>query len=292
MGEPNTQRKYKDRLVVSLFRKKEELLALYNAVNGSNYEDPDSLIINTIEDVIYLGMKKDVSFIFDARMNLYEHQSSWNPNMPLRGLFYFAMLYKGYIAMNGMDIYSERRLLLPTPQYVVFYNGTKSEPDKQTLRLSDSFQTDKGGAALECFATVVNINLGKNRDLLEQCNTLYGYSYLVAEIQSNIEHGMPVSEAIVLAVITCIEKGILAGYLSEHRAEVCEMIMTEYNEELHNKTLREDGWVKGKIEGKIEGEDNLSILYRILEKANRLEDFGRSMHDKSFLEELKKEFGL
>ena len=188
MGEPNTQRKYKERLFVSLFRKKEELLALYNAVNGSNYEDPDSLIINTIEDVIYLGMKNDVSFIFDARMNLYEHQSSWNPNMPLRGLFYFAMLYKGYIAMNGMDIYSERRLLLPTPQYVVFYNGTKSEPDKQTLRLSDYFQTDKGGAALECFATVVNINLGKNRELLEQCNTLYGYSYLVAEVQSNIEH--------------------------------------------------------------------------------------------------------
>lgn len=138
----------------------------------------------------------------------------------------------------------------------------------------------------------MNINLGKNRGLLEQCNTLYGYSYLVAEVQSNIEHGMPVSEAIDLAVITCIEKGILAGYLSEHRAEVCEMIMTEYNEELHNKTLREDGWVKGKIEGKIEGEDNLSILYRVLEKANRLEDFGRSMHDKSFLEELKKEFGL
>ena len=288
MGVPNTQRKYKDRLFVSLFRKKEELLALYNAVNGSNYEDPDSLIINTIEDVIYLGMKNDVSFIFDARMNLYEHQSSWNPNMPLRGLFYFAMLYKGYIALNRMELYSERKLELPTPQYVVFYNRTKKEPDKQKLRLSDLFQVECEEAALECIATVININLGKNQELMAQCSTLFGYSYLVAEVQGNIDGGMSISNAVDYVVKTCIENGILADYLREHRAEVCEMIMTEYNEELHNKTLREDG----RVAGKAEGENNLSILYRSLDKANRLDDFARSMYDKGFLEELKKEFGL
>ena len=290
MGVPNTQRKYKDKLFVSLFKKKEELLALYNAVNGSNYKDPEELIVNTIEDVIYLGMKNDVSFIFDARMNLYEHQSTWNPNMPLRGLFYFAMLYKGYVVSNGMDIYSERRLELPTPQYVVFYNGTGNEPDKQVLRLSDSFRMEQDEVALECLATVVNINLGKNRELMEQCSTLYGYSYLIAEIRSNIACGMSITEAIDRAVKTCIKNGILAEYLREHRAEVCDMIMTEYNEELHNRTLREDGRAVGRAEGRAEGEDNLSILYRALEKANRLDDFGRSMYDKDFLEELKKEF--
>jgi len=235
---------------------------------------------NEIEDVIYLGMKNDVSFIFDARMNLYEHQSSWNPNMPLRGLFYFAMLYKGYIATNGMDIYSERQLKLPTPQYVVFYNGTRSEPEKQTLRLSNLFQVNKGEAGLECLATVVNINLGRNQEIMEQCSTLYGYSYLVGEVRANIKCGMSISKAIDQAVTVCIENGILVDYLREHRSEVCDVIMTEYNEELHNRTLRE------------EGEYNLSMLYRALEKADRLEDFSRSMHDKNFLEELKKEFGL
>ena len=105
MGVPNTQRNYKDRLFVSVYKEKKELLALYNAINGSDYKNPDDLIVNTIEDVIYLGMKNDVSFIIDTKMNLYEHQSSWNPNMPLRGLFYFAMLYKGYIALKEMDLY-------------------------------------------------------------------------------------------------------------------------------------------------------------------------------------------
>ena len=294
MGVPNTQRKYKDKLFVSLFRKKEELLALYNAVNGSNYQDPEELIVNTIEDVIYLGMKNDVSFIFDARINLYEHQSTWNPNMPLRGLFYFAMLYKGYITANGMDIYSERMLELPTPHYVVFYNGTRNEPDKQVLKLSDSFRRKMDEAALECLATVVNINLGKNHELLEQCATLYGYSYLVAEVRSNLEREMSISEAIDEAVKNCIENGILVEYLREHRAEVYDMIMTEYNEELHNRTLREDGRAagreEGRLEGRLEGEDNLSILYKALEKVNRLDDFKRSMYDKSFLDELKKEF--
>ena len=290
MGVPNTQRTYKDKLFVSLFKKKEELLALYNAVNGSNYENPEELIVNTIEDVIYLGMKNDVSFIFDAKMNLYEHQSTWNPNMPLRGLFYFAMLYKGYVTANGMDIYSERLLELPTPQYVVFYNGTREEPDKQVLRLSDSFQLDRNIPALECIATVVNINLGKNQELMERCKTLYGYSYLVAEIRANLERNWSISEAIDEAVKTCIENGILVEYLTEHRAEVCEMIMTTYNEELHNRTLREDGRAAGRLEGRLEGEDNMSMLYKALEKENRLEDFGRSMYDKKFLEELKQEF--
>lgn len=250
--------------------------------------------MNTIEDVIYLGMKNDVSFIFDAKMNLYEHQSTWNPNMPLRGLFYFAMLYKGYVTANGMDIYSERLLELPTPQYVVFYNGTKDELDKQVLRLSDSFQLDRNLPAVECITTVVNINLGKNRELMERCTTLYGYSYLVAEIRANLERNWSISEAIDEAVKTCIENGILVEYLTEHRAEVCEMIMTTYNEELHNRTLREDGRAagraEGRLEGRLEGEDNMSMLYKVLEKANRLEDFGKSMYDKKFLEELKLEF--
>ena len=298
MGVSNTQRKYKDKLFVSLFKEKEELLALYNAVNGSNYKNPEELIVNTIEDVIYLGMKNDVSFIFDAKMNLYEHQSTWNPNMPLRGLFYFAMLYKGYVTVNGMDIYSERLLELPTPEYVVFYNGTKEEPDKQVLRLSDSFQLDRNLPAVECIATVVNINLGKNRELMERCTTLYGYSYLVAEVRANLEQNGSISRAIDEAVNICIENGILVEYLTEHRAEVCEMIMTTYNEELHNRTLREDGRAaghaegraEGRLEGRLEGEDNMAILYKALEKANRLEDFARSMYDKNFLEELKQEF--
>ncbi|MCI8745248.1 MAG: hypothetical protein HFI25_06185, partial [Lachnospiraceae bacterium] len=89
-------RKYKDVLFRFIFRDKKDLLSLYNAINGTDYKNPEELEINTLENVIYMKMKNDLSFLVGASMNLYEHQSTWNPNMPLRGLFYFAELYERY----------------------------------------------------------------------------------------------------------------------------------------------------------------------------------------------------
>ena len=114
---PNRQ--YKDRLFRFIFKDKQDLLSLYNAVNGSSYDNPDDLEIRTLEDVLYMTMKNDVSFIIDNRMNLYEEQSSWNPNMPLRGLFYFARLYSGYVTEHELDIYADAKQELPFPQFVV-----------------------------------------------------------------------------------------------------------------------------------------------------------------------------
>ena len=122
-------RQYKDRLWRMIFNNKEDLLQLYNAINHTDYQNPDDLEVNTLEDVLYLSMKNDVSFLVGGTMNLYEHQSTFNPNMPLRGVFYFGRLYQGYVAKNDLDIYGEKRLRLPIPKYIVFYNGTKDEPD-------------------------------------------------------------------------------------------------------------------------------------------------------------------
>ena len=122
------RRNYKDSLFRMVFREKKELLVLYNAINGTAYEDPEELVVTTIEDVLYMGRKNDISFLIKDVMNLYEHQSSVNPNMPLRGLIYISMLYQGYIEQNNLDIYSSTLLKLPTPKYLVFYNGTKAEP--------------------------------------------------------------------------------------------------------------------------------------------------------------------
>ena len=120
------RRNYKDSLFRMVFREKKELLSLYNAINGTAYEDPEELIVTTIEDVLYMGRKNDISFLIKDVMNLYEHQSSVNPNMPLRGLIYISMLYQGYIEQNNLDIYSSTQLKLPAPKYLVFYNGTKA----------------------------------------------------------------------------------------------------------------------------------------------------------------------
>ena len=144
-------RQYKDRLWRMIFNNKKDLLQLYNAINHTDYQNPDDLEVNTLEDVLYLSMKNDVSFLVGGTMNLYEHQSTFNPNMPLRGVFYFSRLYEGYVADNNLMIYHEKRVRLPKPKYIVFYTGTKNQPDSMELKLSDCFEnTDNEAPCLEC----------------------------------------------------------------------------------------------------------------------------------------------
>ena len=157
----NENRKYKDSLFRMVFSKKEDLLDLYNAMNGTDYCDVDELEVNTLENVLYMSMKNDVSFVVGCTMSLYEHQSTKNANMPLRGLFYFAKLYETYVAENALDIYSSALQKIPTPQYIVFYNGEEKEEDERTLKLSDAFM--KEGGCLECEVRLLNINYGHNK---------------------------------------------------------------------------------------------------------------------------------
>lgn len=111
-------RKHKDRLFRYLFMDRKYLLDLYNALHDSHYTDPDELEVVTMEDVIFMKMKNDLSFLIDSRLSLYEHQSTWNPNMPLRGLFYFAQQYEGLVGAEGADVYGKTRISLPTPEYM------------------------------------------------------------------------------------------------------------------------------------------------------------------------------
>ncbi len=250
MADTTIRRSYKDSLFRMIFREKTALLSLYNAVNGSDYQNPDDLEINTIADVLYMGMKNDVSFIIDHYLNLYEAQSTWNPNMPLRGLLYISRVYQGYIEVHHFDIYSETLLELPTPQYIVFYNGQKDKPDIQKLKLSDSFiRKDGTEHAVECVATMFNINYGHNEKLMRNCRKLYEYAYLINEIRRQLSEGQALGEAVDQAVTACINAGILESFLRRHRTEVRAMILTEYNEELHLKTVKEEGYQKGLEKG-------------------------------------------
>ena len=135
MTETNVKRNYKDTVFRMLFQEKETLLSLYNAVNGTDYNNPEDLEITTLQDAVYMNYKNDVSFVFDFVLNLYEHQSTINPNMPLRDLIYVTKVLQGQI--RDQYLYSSRQIKLPTPRFVVFYNGTEPQPQKQVLRLSD-----------------------------------------------------------------------------------------------------------------------------------------------------------
>ncbi|MGN0276330.1 MAG: hypothetical protein ACI4CZ_03970 [Hominisplanchenecus sp.] len=221
MTKTTVRRSHKDSLFRMIFSGKEELLSLYNALNGTDYQDAEKFCINTIEDVLYMGYKNDLSFLIGDYLNLYEAQSTWNPNLPLRGIFYFSKIYQGYVEECQLDIYSGKRLKLPTPQYVVFYNGTKAIPDKVTLKLSESFEKQ-----------------GKDNN-----------AYLIAKIREGIQQGLKLEVAVDAAVDKCIQSGVLDGLLRRHKAEVKEMILSEYNEELHIRSEKKLSFQEGKEEG-------------------------------------------
>lgn len=258
-------KKYKDRLFRLIFQDRKDLLELYNAVNNSNYTDPEELTITTIEDVVYMGMKNDLSFLIDDVLNLYEHQSSFSPNLPLRGLFYFSSLYREQIEPVKQRLYMNSPLYIPFPQYLVFYNGTKEEPERQELKLSDLFITNGKEAtpALECTVLVLNINLGHNRKLMEKCKALKEYAQFIAMIRENVGAGMVFEEAVENTVDNCIEKGILSEILRKNRAEVIEMILTEYDENEFRDFLKEEAWNEGNKVGLIEGTIRTCVDFKI-----------------------------
>ncbi len=246
-------RKYRDVLFRHLFREKKDLLELYNALNGSTYQNPEELEVITMEDVIFMKMKNDLSFMIGNTLNLYEHQSTWNANMPLRGMLYFAQQFEGLLASREDDIYGTKRVELPTPVYIVFYNGAGMQTDNLLLYLSDAFPTGRGSGCLECTCEVLNINRGYNRALMEKCHRLWEYSEFSSEIEENIKKGMCREEAVHTAIDTCIEKGILRDILVKQKAEVLHMILTEYDEKKHFRTLFREGKEEGIKEGMEKG---------------------------------------
>lgn len=250
MTKTRVRRNFKDSLFWMIFREKKELLSLYNAVNHSEYTDAESLEIYTIEDVLYMGMKNDAAFLVEDYLNLYEAQSSRNPNMPLRGLFYFSRMYQGYVDKNHLDVYSKVQLKLPVPRYDVFYNGTDPMKDRTVLRLSELFfKNDPEEAALECVAVVLNINYGHNKEVMENCRKLQEYAYLVKEIRRGLAFGLKLAAAVDRAVENCLENEVLEEFLRKHRMEVKEMILTEYDEELHIKCEKKLSFEEGRQEG-------------------------------------------
>ena len=235
-------RSYKDRLFKIIFEDKKELLSLYNALTGKNYQNPDELEINTIDDVIYMHLKNDMSFILDDWQNLFEQQSTFNPNQPLRGFFYFADLYK--VKYFGKKIYSTRLLKIPTPQYIVFYNGTTSMPDRKELRLSDAFQQPTEQPDIEVVAHMLNINYGHNKELMERCQKLKEYAQFIDIIRHYLKENEHWSneQAISKAIDDCIKNNILRDILQKERLRVMASILSEFDEVGYKEMIRQEAY--------------------------------------------------
>ena len=250
------QREYKDRLFKAIFGRDTEeskrwRLDLYNALNDTEYKDPDALELNTIENVIYITMKNDVSFLIDDQMVLFEQQSSHNQNMALRGFLYFSQLYQIYLARNELDVNRSKKIEIPAPRFVVFYNGSSRTEDEFEIRLSDSFihgkQTPSG--AYEWTAYVKNINENHSGGLQKKCNALYDYSRFVGKVRRNKESGMEIRDAVNRAVYEAVEENLLEGFFLRQKAEVIGMILEEFDEERFKKNMREEGYEEGYSQG-------------------------------------------
>ena len=290
MKKTKANRNYKDSLFRKLFgENKENALSLYNAINGTNYTLDDDFEYTTLEDVVYIKIKNDVSFIVGTSMSLYEHQSSYNPNMPLRGFLYFADLYRKIIEDNE-KIYSSKVIRIPNPKYVVFYNGNsaKIQNDVVKLKLSDAFvQRDESGE-FEWTATMVNINLKYNEELFEKCDILKQYSIFIGYVAEYNENMNTLEKAIDAAIERCIQENVLKDILMTQKQEVKNVVLTEFDQEKYDEMRREEGREEGIETGILLNLCTLVAKKRLTLK-EALEECGLSKAE--FMEKMK-EFGL
>lgn len=242
----------KDRLFRDIFSKdKRALLQLYNALNESNYQDSDKLKVITMDDVVYIGMKNDLSFLVMGTINLYEHQSTYNTNMPLRFLIYICQEYLRYVDSTEQDVYGEKLIVLPTPHFVVFYNGEKDMPDEKMLRLSDAYETKEEEKSLEVTVRMINVNYGRSKELMKKCNRLEEYSFFIHQIRENLKKGMKLKRAVDGAIHYCIDNGVLVDYLKKYRFRARAFEFVEYGSKRHLYMVRRDARAEGEIIGAI-----------------------------------------
>ena len=251
---------YKDRLYKMIFNDKSELLKLYNAINGTHYDDPAMLTITTLDNAIYMTMENDLSFIIDMRLALYEQQSTVNPNLPLRFLMYITDIYSAYT--KDMNIYGSKKVQIPLPSFVIFYNDVKSQPDRTEFLLSELFHPTTDQPALELKAVMLNINKGHNQELMNACHTLRDYSEYVARIRTYSAE-MPLTDAVEKAITECIHENILRDFLLENRVEAKAMSIYEYDEEKTLRMFREEGYEDGERNGKIQATIEMCLEFNL-----------------------------
>ena len=264
---PRANRKYKDTVFRMLFSDKENLLSLYNAINRSAYKEPEDLEIVTLESAIYMGMKNDLAFIIDTNLFLYEHQSTYNPNMPLRDLLYISEEYQKIV--DHKSLYSSVLQKIPAPYFIVFYNGTEKEEDRWENSLSEAYENLSGEPKLELKVVCLNINEGHNKELMEQCQILREYAQYVGKVRKYRKE-LELDTAVEYAVDECIREGILKDFLQKNRAEVLKVSIFEYDQEEEEKKLRkaefEAGYDTGKLDERSKIVQSMLRAGEILEK--------------------------
>ena len=304
-------KKYKDTVFRMLFNNKAHLLELYNAINGTNYTNPDDLTITTLSGETFLKVKNDLSFIINDDLSIFEHQSTPCPNIPLRDLYYLAANLKDLYPTE--KLYSPTMIKIPAPKFIMFYNGIVSMADKVTFCLSDMFAKPEKKPSVELKVTALNINAGHNKELMKACKTLKGYSIFVskvrkykqeAEAEYNSSHSTPlklladkidimnklIKSAVTKAIDECINEDILKDFFTEYRKEINEVGVLEYSYERHMQLVQDESYNNGFNNGIDTGVQNTTDLFSWLKSQARQDDVMKAIDDPVFLSELFAEY--
>ena len=241
--------KYKDNVFCMLYRDKKNLLELYNALNDSNYTNVDDLEVTTLKDGSYMKYKNDASFVLNMSLYMFEQQSSKNENMPLRFLHYLSDVYR---EMFGNELLHRKTMMkIPVPYFVTFYNG-KEKWDRDKLTLAEMFEKHVDNPQIDLQVKVIDIN--GDAEILKKCKSLRDYMTFVEKVRKKTDdEKINVREAVIQAIDECIEENILVDFFKEHREEIVEVSIYDYEEEKVRKTLADEAREEGLAEGIKEG---------------------------------------
>ncbi|MCL2179834.1 MAG: Rpn family recombination-promoting nuclease/putative transposase [Treponema sp.] len=241
-----TNRNFKDSVFTRLFTDPALLRDLYCALSGTDLPPDVPVSINTLDKVLYMDFNNDISFEIGGRLVvLIEHQSTINPNMALRFYMYHSRILEKIIENKNM--YAEKKLSIPWPEFYVLYNGEKPYPDEKILKLSDLFDRphdlglpENAYPLLELEVKVLNINEGRNADIVNRCKELSEYSAFVSVERAFRKESKDRMEAINETVKYCHKHGILKEFLEKHGSEVLGMVLEEWNLEDAKEVWREE----------------------------------------------------
>ena len=222
------------------------LLEIFNAIRKTRYTDASKVMITTLAGSFYSNIKNDISFMLDALiMMLIEHQTTLNPNMPVRLLGYVDELFKRYIEPEKRKIYSTELIKLPAPEFYVFYDGEDTSFEHKELRLSEAFKTPSD--KLELVVHVYNLATGKNEDLKKICRPLREYSIFSNHYKLLRKQGLDIDEAVRDTIRYCIDNDVMKNYLLHNESEVIDMFGFEWNEKEEREALLEAGETRGRL---------------------------------------------
>ena len=249
-------REYKSDVFSMLMENKTYALEVYNALNGTNYTDPEAVEVVDLDKGVSLSMRNDASFIVDMNINFYEHQSTYNPNMPLRSMIYMVNTLEDWLKQNERDLFSRKLIRIPTPHFVTFYNGIETRPEYEEMRLSGAFCRSTDRPELEVICKVYNINPPYNEELRKRSEVLWGYTGFVEKVRAYQRQGLGVQEAVEIAINECIEEDILRDFFLARKDEVLKMTHLDYTWEKREKMIRKEEYEDGEARGYERGSED------------------------------------